>query len=280
MRFINPRPAFKYIPDLYTDEYYNREADPEALLAEKRGINVKKYSCFANLVSGPGRILDVGCQKGEFLAFMQSRGWDVQGVEFSDRAPNLYDLPVHYGGLDSADFPANHFDVITYWAVLEHIPEISLEVERAVRVLKSGGLLVLLTTNFNSLAARVLKLDDIPRHLVLFHKNTLEKLVSNNECATERIFTSDAIFRMSANCLLRYSSARWLGGDPEKFYRDLFRVLYEPSRDTAGRYERLRKLGLLRSSLLLADRALGYLIDKVSLLLDCYGIAVIVARKR
>lgn len=280
LRYINPRPAAKYIPDLYPDEYYNPDASPAALLEEKKFINEQKYRCFSTLTEENGRILDVGCQKGEFLAYMKQEEWEVRGVEFNNRAPNLYDLPIHYGSMETAELPEEYFDVITYWAVLEHIPEVSLELERAVRVLRPGGLLVLLTTNFNSLAARFLKLDDIPRHLVLFDKSTLKKLVSKHGCKTEKIFTSDKIFRMSANCVLRYSIARWIKHDTESFYRELFRVMYEPARNTAGRLERFRALGPVRVSLLLADRIMGYVLDKLSLMLDCYGIAVIVARKK
>jgi 2-polyprenyl-3-methyl-5-hydroxy-6-metoxy-1,4-benzoquinol methylase len=280
LRYINPRPCKENISTLYADEYYNPEIDPESLLRESETINQRKLDCFTGLTAGSGRILDVGCQKGEFLAFMEQQGWVVQGVELNESAPNMFNLPVHCGTLENASLPENYFDVITYWAVIEHIPDISAEIERATNLLKPGGLLVLLTTNYNSLATGMLKLDDIPRHLVLFDKRTLCRLVENHGMRVERLFTSDSIFKASANCLLRYGLARWVSRDLDSFYRNYFKVMYEPKRALAGRLSRLRQLGFFKSSLLLADRALGMVLDRISLILDMYGVVTVVARKQ
>ena len=71
--------------------------------------------------SDAGTLLDIGCQKGEFLFWMKQQGWDVHGIEFSETPPNMFNMPIHYGRVETAAFKPGSFDAITLWAVLEHV---------------------------------------------------------------------------------------------------------------------------------------------------------------
>ena len=109
-----------------------------------------------------GRVLDIGCYKGEFLQCMRSKGWDVHGLEFHTRPPNLFDLPIHYGPLETAPFEAASFDLVTIWAVLEHVYDPRRTLEAVRGILRPGGRVVILVPNFNSIPARVMRHDDVP----------------------------------------------------------------------------------------------------------------------
>jgi 2-polyprenyl-3-methyl-5-hydroxy-6-metoxy-1,4-benzoquinol methylase len=109
----------------------------------------------------PGRVLDVGCAAGYFLRVMQEEGWDVTGLEPSAeiRATAQQELGadrVQADLLTEAPFPPGSFDFVTFWDVIEHIPDFGDALVRARELLAPGGKLLVETQNVRSLAARVL----------------------------------------------------------------------------------------------------------------------------
>lgn len=105
------------------------------------------------------RLLDIGSAKGVFLDIAQKSGWEPMGVEpaedYSGYARETFKLPVFTGTLEEADFPSNHFDAATMWDVIEHLKEPAKIVAETFRVLKPGGLLLILTPNHDSLVTFV-----------------------------------------------------------------------------------------------------------------------------
>lgn len=127
-----------------------------------------------------GRLLDVGCAAGFFLAEARVH-YEVQGVELS-RWSSAYarerlGLPVFTGTLHDAALPAGHFDVITLWDVIEHVPEPVALLAEAARVLRPGGRLVLTTGDWDSAYAQRQgigwHLMTPPWHLTMFGRATL-----------------------------------------------------------------------------------------------------------
>lgn len=110
----------------------------------------------------PRRVLDVGCAAGYFLSVMQESGWDVCGLEPSDpireaAAAELGDACVRGGllGVDDGLEPGS-FDLVTFWDVIEHIPDPRAALVRAAELLAPGGKLLVETQNVASRAAKVL----------------------------------------------------------------------------------------------------------------------------
>ncbi len=135
-----------------------------------------------------GVLLDVGCGNGRFLDGMQQLGWHTKGVEFNEGAANLCKksgLDVHHGDLLSAKFDDETFDVINVSHVIEHVPDAKAFFIELARVLKKNGTLIIKTPNCDALGRTYLNThwyhNDVPRHLSLFSKqslNTLGNLVS------------------------------------------------------------------------------------------------------
>jgi SAM-dependent methyltransferase len=172
---VNPRPTQAEMQLYYPFEFYGTHLAGEALLKEKaRQLDLKHQ--YVREVP-PGRLLDVGCMKGEFMYFMQQRGWEVQGIEWSTKPPNVFGLDIHYGSLQDAGYRSESFDLITLWAVLEHVYAPREMLEAIHTLLKPQGRIVLLVTNFQSLPARLMRHDDIPRHTSLFTRRTLRKML-------------------------------------------------------------------------------------------------------
>lgn len=208
--FQNPMPDMKTIASFYPETYMvfdqetrTRHVSPlrAALLRRLRGYDHLRpalpYSLLAGILApfqqpstpawkGGGRMLDVGCGNGRFMTGMRTLGWQVQGVELSEKGVNacrMSDLPVHHGDLGSAGFADGSFDLITARHVIEHVPEPHPFMAELVRVLRPGGRLVIETPNSAALGRQWFNTNwyanDVPRHLFLFSPANLERLGSS-----------------------------------------------------------------------------------------------------
>jgi len=132
-----------------------------------------------------GHLLDVGCGGGKFLLSMQRLGWRVEGVEFNSSATQTcreLGLEVFQGELSAANFPDNHFDVVTARHVIEHIATPKPFITEIFRILKPGGVMVLITPNSKALGRNWFGTNwyanEVPRHLFLFASNNLQLLTT------------------------------------------------------------------------------------------------------
>ena len=133
-----------------------------------------------------GRLLDVGCAAGFFLVEAQ-RHYEVKGVEFSEFSSHFarehFGLDVFTGSLAQARLPSAHFDLITLWDVIEHVPDPDVVLAEAARLLRPGGRLVLTTGDIGSAYAqrRGVKWHLLapPWHLYYFSRKTITRLGAN-----------------------------------------------------------------------------------------------------
>jgi SAM-dependent methyltransferase len=200
--FVNPRPTVRAIHAYYPHEFYQGGQSPADLLRDKKST----LDARMHLVSGlsVGRVLDVGCQKGEFLERMRQRGWEVVGVEFSSKPPNTFGLPIHYTVLKDAPLDPRSFDLITLWAVLEHVHDPVAVLKEVKRLLKPGGRALVLVPNFDSIPGRFLRHDDVPRHLLMFTRRTFRFAAQAAGLRVTRFVFSNDIFSGSTRGTLNY----------------------------------------------------------------------------
>lgn len=213
--YLSPRPAQSAIGIYYPKEFYwSWEGQSHAVdwntILDKRMAQLKEKSKWLEDLPA-GKLLDMGAQKGEFLWYMQQRGWVVEGVELDDSVPNPGNMPIRYGDFLDMQYDDNQFDVITYWAVLEHVYEPAKFIEKAARLLKPGGRLVAVVTNFNSIQSRFYQADDYPRHLTIFTKRSVERLCRSQNLTLTKVDTGQEIFGGSLAGGLLYSVKRLFG---------------------------------------------------------------------
>ena len=162
-----------------------------------------------------GHILDVGCGDGKFLWGLDPHKWQRTGVDFAKEtlsvvASKIHDINLINGNIFSQKLQENQFDVITLWHVLEHLPNSLKVLERAYKLLRPGGWIVISVPNFSSLQARLFGrywyAIDVPRHLYHFSPNSLEILLKKVNLQ----FQKHLFFSPMANIhSLKYSLVYW-----------------------------------------------------------------------
>jgi SAM-dependent methyltransferase len=107
--------------------------------------------------SPAGRLLEIGCASGWFLAEARAVGYDVTGIEpaaeMAASARERSGADVQAAMLEDAALPAGGFDLAVAWHVLEHLAEPRAALAAVRAALRPGGRLLLELPNVASLRA-------------------------------------------------------------------------------------------------------------------------------
>jgi 2-polyprenyl-3-methyl-5-hydroxy-6-metoxy-1,4-benzoquinol methylase len=182
--FLNPRPTVESLHSFYQQYLPERESSIESWKKMMNPVFHRAASLLKHFRE-EGRLLDVGSGFGFFLAEMKDRGWEAVGVEISRKAMdygrNILGLTIHPGPMEDAAFPDNHFDVVTGFYVIEHLPHPMAFLKECHRILKPGGLLLLRyphTTPIKNLLhffGVKNRLYDLPAHLSDFSPKMIQQ---------------------------------------------------------------------------------------------------------
>lgn len=175
---VSPRPDPEHLPAYYPDGYFG-----------KRHPVFKDFFMDLRVRTMPalppgGRVLDIGCGRGDFLMACRRKGWQVAGVEQAS-AP-IMELRREFGlevfaTTELGSLPAASFHVVTMWHVFEHMADPRETLREVFRLLRPGGSLIVEVPNFGSWQARMgprywFHLD-VPRHLLHFERPTLAAML-------------------------------------------------------------------------------------------------------
>ena len=148
----------------------------------------------------PGRLLDVGCGAGRFLAEMRRRGWQTQGIDVDaaaiEWAKSKHRLEVEVASLEEAAFAPHSFDAVTASHVIEHVEDPTAFVRECMRILRPGGRVVVTTPNLSALGFTTFGAAwaglDPPRHLNLFTLESLRRCAEAAGAREPRVVSSAA----------------------------------------------------------------------------------------
>ena len=164
--YNNPQVLQRPIEEIYREDYFksqNPALGYEDYVANKPDIQktfARRLGEIRNHVSG-GKLLDAGCACGFFLETAAGQGFQVEGIDCSswatDYARQQYPYRIVTGYLDqSTEFEAGTFDLITFWDLIEQVPDPKPLFAKAAQLLKPGGVLALTVRDIESLPARLL----------------------------------------------------------------------------------------------------------------------------
>lgn len=185
----------------YSSEYFYEVYYPEQSLSPPAFVQTRLEEITAGFsrYRQQNRLLDIGCGAGGLLVAARKNGWEAQGLEVAEQAIGYVrklGFEVFQGELQQAEFPAQHFDVITAAEILEHLSEPRVLVQEAARVLRPGGLFWATTPHARGLSARVLGLKWRcvwpPEHLQLFSLAGMKALLHDAGFKQVRFQTTGA----------------------------------------------------------------------------------------
>lgn len=158
----------------HQERYVNRNQD---LILQ---LNKKQTDVLDFLGQERGRLLDVGCGVGNFLALAKARGWECWGIDFDKnaiaagkRAFGLERIEVMSLAEFAAGYRGPRFDLITFFDVFEHLDNHNEFLEIVKKLLAPGGRIAL-SVPYRGALRWLLPNDFPPAHLTRWNEHALE----------------------------------------------------------------------------------------------------------
>jgi 2-polyprenyl-3-methyl-5-hydroxy-6-metoxy-1,4-benzoquinol methylase len=193
----HPQPALENLGSYYESADYISHTDAKRSLFEKMYHLVKSYSLkkkvgiINSYHTQKGSLLDIGAGTGDFLVTANSLGWLTKGIEPNENAKKLAVSKGISFEKSIESIENQQFDVITMWHVLEHVPDVTHQINQLKRLLKPNGTIIIAVPNYKSFDAQYYgkfwAAYDVPRHLWHFSKISIEKLVSRENMKVVKI---------------------------------------------------------------------------------------------
>ena len=166
---INPIDAESLYTNGKSDDRWMSESFLECKTREI--LNVVDTYCISNR-----KVLDIGCNTGEFLDYVKERGCKTYGVELSETAQEVLKNKGHSVKASINEFDTD-FDVIVAFDLIEHLYDIRSFLKNCYDRLNKNGFLILLSGNANCIGEKVYKskwwYSNFPEHIVFISKKYL-----------------------------------------------------------------------------------------------------------
>ena len=196
MLITHPQPSLEKLPSYYESVDYISHTDGNKSLFEKmyqfvKSIALKNKLKLINSESEKGKILDIGAGVGDFLSVAKKDGWEVIGIEPSEKAKTIAKRKGVPFAENLYELESNSFDIITMWHVLEHVPNLENQIKELKRLIKPSGTLIIAVPNFNSFDAKYYghfwAAYDVPIHLWHFSKTAIKKLFAKENLDSVKV---------------------------------------------------------------------------------------------
>lgn len=152
----------------------------------------------ATLRAAPaGRLVDVGCGRGDLAAQFVARGWRATGIEPSPAAVEIAasrGVDARVGTLADVALEPAGYDVAVFQHSLEHTPDPLADLERVRAALRPGGQVLITVPNFGSWQRRRFRDRwfhlDLPRHRTHFSPAGLRAVLERAGLTVDQLSTS------------------------------------------------------------------------------------------
>jgi 2-polyprenyl-3-methyl-5-hydroxy-6-metoxy-1,4-benzoquinol methylase len=141
-----------------------------------------------------GRMLEIGCASGSYLHHMAQRGWEVEGIEYSPTAAQsarALGYVVDIGALETITKPAERYDLIVGWMVLEHLHQPVESLRKLAGWARKDAMLVVSVPNVGSAESRIFGSNwyalQLPTHLFHYDTSSIAKVMQAGGWQVTRI---------------------------------------------------------------------------------------------
>lgn len=195
-RYQHPRITFEKACELYADDKTASDIYTQPM---QKDIDRIKYQYGIDLIDqlnppARKRMMDIGCGAGVFLEVALENGWDTcVGIDANSRYSDIYQEAKGIQYIQSSferfdrECLGKNYDCISLWNVLEHLFDLQSIVIEIKRMLKPGGLLLIMVPNVESMATRLIRDKSATfnwKHVCHFSPASLKILMSRHrlEC--------------------------------------------------------------------------------------------------
>lgn len=209
--YLNPRPTQVSMSEFYPKDYHE---DRNTEDHKRRYKNQLEYlPSLTNQV-----ILDIGCARGDYLAYIKSVAPETTlvGVDYFSNKVDYDFIQFQQKLLPEANLDSNRFDLINAWAVFEHLHEPGSYFQEVNRLLKKGGKFIFLVTNSESLYGRKAYKEDIPRHTYHFSENSLNKYAKKFGFSSTEYYYETRFWDATGRGTFYHSFLQFIGSTYEK----------------------------------------------------------------
>jgi 2-polyprenyl-3-methyl-5-hydroxy-6-metoxy-1,4-benzoquinol methylase len=205
--FLSPNPSENDIKKLYNKSEY-----VESKLESKHFKSIDKINTLTLNSSDVIKLLDIGCQNGDFLNELSKHNkFELYGIEASrdgvENAEKNKKLKVKVGYFDDKSYKNIKFDIINLGDVIEHLTEPRKMINNIYKILKPGGLLIISTPIYNcpyvflnNFISKIVKSYPLawltpPFHIKYFSTNNLDNLIIQDRFVKlEKFYSSSNFF--------------------------------------------------------------------------------------
>jgi len=204
--YVNPRPCEEYMHLFYPSGYHASRDTQEHL---------KRYEIQSQFlpVLKNEKILDVGCARGDFLIYLKKLYPDIlaYGNDLYTDKINSADIQFQKKDLSECNYSNGEFDLVTAWAVFEHLHFPSKYFEEVSRILKKNGKFIFLVTNSESFYGRYSYVEDVPRHTYHYSEKTLRQYANKYGFKFKKCIYDDKIFDGRGKYTFYFSLSEFVG---------------------------------------------------------------------
>jgi 2-polyprenyl-3-methyl-5-hydroxy-6-metoxy-1,4-benzoquinol methylase len=228
MLITSPQPSPENLGKYYESTDYISHTDSKRSLFEKayhfvKGIALNnKLNLINNCSAAKGNLLDIGAGTGDFLLTAKQNGWNTIGVEPSEKAKGIaINKGIKFSD-STQELESHFFDVITMWHVLEHVPNLEIQIRELKRLVKPNGTIIIAVPNYKSYDAnyygKFWAAFDVPIHFWHFSKTAIQLIFEKENIKLEKVlpmkFDSFYVSLLSEkykNGKMNYVKAIWIG---------------------------------------------------------------------
>ena len=130
----------KIIRRNYNEDYFTSPFYKQAFGSQRNNLRLN----LIRKLKKKGHLLDIGCGQGELLDLAR-KYYQTEGIDISDYAVNSVVSRGHKArtiDISTTKLPANSYDIISVFNILEHLENPQYSVENTYEALKKEGVLI------------------------------------------------------------------------------------------------------------------------------------------